>query len=135
MDEYQKIPGPFRRETQGPNRNRIIDGAWSSPELEYLAELNWVSKNRSGRWKARNSTAGLVGANAYDADGLNAEGKEMTPTDDPRPLLTLDGRRRVNLGKIARPEDTRYLAHVEADGTIVLTPAVVVSLVVRSQEP
>lgn len=59
----------------------------------------------------------------------------MTPTDDSRPLLTLDGRRRINLGKIARPKDTRYLAHVEADGVIVLTPAVVVPLVVRSQEP
>jgi hypothetical protein len=59
----------------------------------------------------------------------------MTPTDDPRPLVTLDGRRRINLHKIARPEDTRYLAHVEADGVITLTPAVVVPLVVRSQEP
>jgi hypothetical protein len=42
VEEYQKIPGPFRRETEGPNRNRVIDGAWISPELAYLAELDWV---------------------------------------------------------------------------------------------
>jgi len=40
--EYQKIPGPFRRETEGPNRNKVIPGAWTSPELGYLAELQWV---------------------------------------------------------------------------------------------
>lgn len=59
----------------------------------------------------------------------------MTSADDPRILLTLDNRRRINLHKIARAEDTRYLAHIEADGTIVLIPAVVIPLVVRSAEP
>lgn len=39
--EYQKIPGPFRREVEGPRRNRIIDGAWSTPELEQTADLEW----------------------------------------------------------------------------------------------
>lgn len=42
MQEYQKIPGPFRRDTEGPNRNKVILGAWTSPELEYLAGLDWV---------------------------------------------------------------------------------------------
>ncbi len=42
MKEYQKIPGPFRRETEGPNRNRVIDGAWTSPALEATADLPWL---------------------------------------------------------------------------------------------
>ena len=42
MKEYQKIPGPFRRETEGPRRNRVIEGQWISPELEYLANVDWV---------------------------------------------------------------------------------------------
>lgn len=41
-------------------------------------------------------------------------------------LVELDGRGRVALGKLARGND-RYLAEVEADGTIVLIPAVVLS--------
>jgi len=40
--EYQKIPGPFRRETEGPNRNKVIPGAWSSPALEVTAHLEWI---------------------------------------------------------------------------------------------
>lgn len=42
MKEYQKIPGPFRRHTEGPLRNKIIDGAWTSDELEYLADHGWL---------------------------------------------------------------------------------------------
>ena len=42
-------------------------------------------------------------------------------------IVEVDSRRRVSLGKIGRSDHTRYLARVEADGTIVLTPAVVVS--------
>lgn len=44
------------------------------------------------------------------------------PADD-RTLLDVDGRGRVSLGRLARHR--RYLAAVEPDGTIVLTPAVV----------
>lgn len=40
--EYQKIPGPFRRETEGPNRNKVIPGAWSSPALEVTHRLDWI---------------------------------------------------------------------------------------------
>lgn len=40
-------------------------------------------------------------------------------------LLELDSRRRLSLGSIAR--HSRYLAEVEDDGTIVLTPAVVIT--------
>jgi RNA ligase len=42
MREYHKIPGPFRRETEGPNRNKIIPGAWTSPALEVLANVPWI---------------------------------------------------------------------------------------------
>lgn len=40
-------------------------------------------------------------------------------------LLELDERRRVSLGKVGR--HSRYLAVVEADGTIVLHPATVMT--------
>lgn len=41
--------------------------------------------------------------------------------------LELDDRRRAPLAKIARPEDTTFLAEVLPDGRIILTPAVTVS--------
>lgn len=40
--EYQKIPGPFRRHTEGPNRNQLIENYWTSPELQACASLDWV---------------------------------------------------------------------------------------------
>lgn len=40
--EYQKIPSPFKRYTEGPKRNQFIDGEWSSPELAYLADAEWI---------------------------------------------------------------------------------------------
>lgn len=42
MEEYQKIPGPFKRETEGPNRNKLIEGSWSSPALAATAGLEWL---------------------------------------------------------------------------------------------
>ncbi|MBU1225798.1 MAG: hypothetical protein KJ698_01120 [Actinobacteria bacterium] len=42
-------------------------------------------------------------------------------------LVELDQRRRVSLGKIGHEGHRRYLASVESDGTIVLTPAVVMT--------
>jgi hypothetical protein len=42
-------------------------------------------------------------------------------------LVELDERRRVSLGRIGRPEHTRYLVEEEPDGTLVFTPAVVMS--------
>jgi len=41
-------------------------------------------------------------------------------------IVELDSRGRVSLGRLG-VEHPRYLAHIEADGTVVLTPAVVVS--------
>ena len=40
-------------------------------------------------------------------------------------LIELDERRRASLGRIGRPEHTRYLVEEEPDGTLVFTPAVV----------
>ncbi|MCY7289234.1 MAG: hypothetical protein LH624_13530 [Cryobacterium sp.] len=42
-------------------------------------------------------------------------------------LVELDDRRRLSLGRIGRAEHTRYLVAEEPDGTLVLTPAVVMS--------
>jgi hypothetical protein len=40
--EYHKIPGPFKRNTQGPDKNKVIAWQWSTPELEYLADTDWI---------------------------------------------------------------------------------------------
>lgn len=42
MDEYPKIYGPYKRATEGPDRNKVIPGQWSLPEFEYLADTPWV---------------------------------------------------------------------------------------------
>jgi hypothetical protein len=44
-----------------------------------------------------------------------------------QPLLELDARGRAQLGRYVKDGCTRYLVNVEDDGTIVLTPAVVMS--------
>lgn len=42
MSEYPKIPGPFKRHVDGPDRNKLIYGAWTSEELALLADrLCW----------------------------------------------------------------------------------------------
>lgn len=38
MTTYQKIPGPFKRD---PSTNQLTD-EWSTPELEYLKEAEWL---------------------------------------------------------------------------------------------
>jgi hypothetical protein len=42
-------------------------------------------------------------------------------------LLELDERRRASFGKLGKPEHRRYLAAEQPDGTIILTPAVVMT--------
>lgn len=42
-------------------------------------------------------------------------------------LITLDSRRRVSLGKIGKPEHTRYIAETFPDGKIILIPATVIT--------
>jgi hypothetical protein len=41
-------------------------------------------------------------------------------------MIELDARRRTSLGRIGRKEHTRYLVDEQPDGTLVLTPAIVV---------
>jgi prophage tail gpP-like protein len=48
----------------------------------------------------------------------------MTRTE-PSVLIELDSRKRAALGRLAHHD--RYLAHEEPDGTLVLTPAVVMA--------
>lgn len=38
---YPKIPGPFKRYTDGPLRGKLIESDWSSPELRITAGLPW----------------------------------------------------------------------------------------------
>lgn len=42
-------------------------------------------------------------------------------------LIELDSRRRAAFGRIGRAEHTRYLVTEEPDGTLILTPAVVMA--------
>lgn len=46
---------------------------------------------------------------------------------DPQTIVELDDRRRVSFGRIGQPEHRRYLVREETDGTIVMTPAVVMT--------
>jgi hypothetical protein len=55
--------------------------------------------------------------------------------NDQRVLIELDARGRASLARLGRPEHRRYLARVEADGTIILTPATVVPVRGASGEP
>lgn len=42
MKEYHKIPGPFIRHVSGEHKNKLIPWAWTSPELEFLADTEWI---------------------------------------------------------------------------------------------
>ena len=39
--EYHKIPGPFKRHVEGPDKNKVIPWSWTSPELQVLADIPW----------------------------------------------------------------------------------------------
>jgi hypothetical protein len=39
--EYHKIESPFKRFTEGPNRNKFDFSQWSRPEFELLQHLPW----------------------------------------------------------------------------------------------
>lgn len=70
MLEYPKIPGPFKRHTEGPDKNRLIIGDWTSPELELLADTDWIwtekvdGTNVRVFWDGYNVTFGGRTANA-----------------------------------------------------------------------
>jgi hypothetical protein len=40
--EYHKIPGPFKRATSGPDKNKVIPWEWSMPEFEVLSDIPWL---------------------------------------------------------------------------------------------
>jgi hypothetical protein len=42
MQEYPKIYGPYKRHTEGPNRNKLIEGEWTHPALEALQNTTWL---------------------------------------------------------------------------------------------
>lgn len=42
-------------------------------------------------------------------------------------LIELDDRRRAHLGRVGNPEHRRYLVRTQPDGTMIFTPAVVMS--------
>ncbi len=42
MREYPKIYGPYKRHTEGPDRNKLIEGEWAHPDLEYLQHNQWL---------------------------------------------------------------------------------------------
>ena len=54
---------------------------------------------------------------------------QATPTEmrDMSQLVELDSRRRVALGRLGNPEHSRYLVTEQPDGTLVFTPAVVMT--------
>lgn len=41
MREYPKIYGPYKRHTEGHQRNQLIVGEWTSPELDHLQDTPW----------------------------------------------------------------------------------------------
>lgn len=42
MRKYPKIYGPYNRYTEGPHRNKLIEGDWTSLELDHLQDTPWV---------------------------------------------------------------------------------------------
>ena len=42
MSLYPKIESPFKRYTDGPNRNKFIAGEWTRPEFAMLRRLDWL---------------------------------------------------------------------------------------------
>ena len=42
MSEYPKIYGPFKRHTEGPDKNKLIPGSWTVPEFEDLECNDWI---------------------------------------------------------------------------------------------
>jgi hypothetical protein len=42
MKEYQKIPGPYVRFTEGPMRNKLEEGHWISEDVAFLADNRWI---------------------------------------------------------------------------------------------
>ncbi len=46
MIEYPHIDSVFKRHMDGPDKGKLIDGAWTCPEFEYLAPCKWVGTEK-----------------------------------------------------------------------------------------
>ena len=46
MIEYPHIDSVFKRNLDGPNKGRFIEGEWTHPEFEYLAPCKWVGTEK-----------------------------------------------------------------------------------------
>lgn len=42
MREYPKIYGPYKRFTEGPDKNKLIIGEWTRPDYGCLADTPWL---------------------------------------------------------------------------------------------
>lgn len=42
MREYPKIYGPYKRHAEGPDKNKLIEGEWTSPTFDYLQDTTWL---------------------------------------------------------------------------------------------
>lgn len=87
MDEYPKIYGPYKRATEGPNRNKVIFGDWSRPEFEYLSNNAWVwtekvdGTNIRVHWDGHAVTFGGRTDNASIPAKLVTRLRELFPED------------------------------------------------------
>jgi hypothetical protein len=64
---------------------------------------------------------------ALDWQNPPSSRREEISMDEHGVLIELDGRRRASLGRVGFSRHSRYIAHTEEDGTIVLAPAVVMT--------
>ena len=46
METYHKIQTLFKRHLDGPKKGKMIKGAWTTPELEYLAGNQWTFSSK-----------------------------------------------------------------------------------------
>lgn len=88
MIEYPKIYGPFKRCTeQGPDRNKLITGKWSTEEFAALADHPWVwtekvdGTNIRIHWDGHKVTYGGRTANAQLPAKLLPALDEMFPEE------------------------------------------------------
>ncbi len=59
--------------------------------------------------------------------GRDLSGNHLVEPHNMAELVELDSRRRAALGRIGNPDHTRYLVEEEPDGSLLFTPAVVMT--------
>lgn len=87
MREYPKIYGPYRRHTEGPDRNKLIEGDWSNSVLAYLQGARWIftekvdGTNIRVHWDGHKVTFGGRTDNAQIPAKLFARLTELFPEE------------------------------------------------------